>query len=75
MKEKLKAHLQRGAALVTSAYLFAPTAFAQQSDAINVSSVESKINAQLGPIATLGGAVLGIIVAIKAYQWVRRAMS
>jgi len=72
MKEDLKTRLRGAAVLATSAYLFAPAAFAQ---AIDVSDVADKITDQLGPITTLGSAVLGIIVAIKAYQWVRRAMN
>jgi len=77
MKDKFQKCMKSGAALGASMYLFAPMAFAQQapSGAIDVTSIEQKITAQLGPIGLLGAAVLGIIVAIKAYQWVRRAMS
>lgn len=43
--------------------------------AIDVSAVVTEISAQLAPIGLLGSAVLLIVVALKAFQWVRRAMS
>lgn len=43
--------------------------------AIDVDDVVTDIGAQLAPIAAIGGAVLLVFVAIKAFKWVRRALS
>ncbi len=50
-------------------------AFAQSTGAVDVADVVAKIGAQLGPIGLIGVAVLGVVVAVKAFQWVRRALS
>lgn len=42
--------------------------------AVDVAAVETDIGAQIAPITDLGGAVLLVLVAIKAFKWVRRAM-
>lgn len=54
--------------------LFAPAAFAAGGGGVDVSEVVSAIEGAAGPIAAIGVAVLGILVAIKVYKWVRRAM-
>nr|P03622.1 RecName: Full=Capsid protein G8P; AltName: Full=Coat protein B; AltName: Full=Gene 8 protein; Short=G8P; AltName: Full=Major coat protein [Xanthomonas phage Xf] len=36
--------------------------------------VVSAIEGAAGPIAAIGGAVLTVMVGIKVYKWVRRAM-
>lgn len=41
---------------------------------IDVTSVVTTISDQLTPIGLVGAAVLSLIVAIKAYKWVRRAL-
>lgn len=43
--------------------------------AIDVSAVVTDIGAQAAPVALIGGAVLVLLVGIKAFKWVRRAMS
>lgn len=43
--------------------------------AIDVSSVVSDVEAQASPIAMIGGAVLILFVGIKAFKWVRKALS
>lgn len=55
-------------ALVAAAPSFAT------GSAVDVSATVTSITDQLTPIGLLGVAVLGIIVAIKAFKWVRRAM-
>ena len=55
--------------LVTA--LVASPAFAQ---AVDVSDVTAAIDGAAAPIAAIGGAVLLILVGIKVYKWVRRAM-
>lgn len=42
--------------------------------AVDVSAVVSDIAAQAAPIALIGAAVLILMVGIKAFKWVRRAM-
>lgn len=46
-----------------------------QAAAVDVSSVVSDIQAQGGPIALIGAAVLLIFVGVKAFKWVRSALS
>lgn len=43
--------------------------------AIDVTSVVSDIEAQAAPVALVGAAVLILFVGIKAFKWVRRALS
>jgi hypothetical protein len=42
--------------------------------AVEVSAVTTDIAAQAAPVAAIGAAVLILLVAIKAFKWVRRAM-
>jgi hypothetical protein len=42
--------------------------------AIDVAAVTTEISATLAPIAAIGAGVLLVIVAIKAFKWVRGAM-
>lgn len=46
-----------------------------QAAAIDVAAVVTDIGAQSAPIALIGGAVLLIMVAVKAFRWVRSALS
>jgi hypothetical protein len=50
-------------------------ATASQAAAIDVADVVTDIGAQAAPIALIGGAVLLIMVAVKAFRWVRSALS
>lgn len=50
-------------------------ASASQAAAIDVAAVVSDISAQAGPVGQIGAAVLLLVVGIKAFQWVRRALS
>lgn len=43
--------------------------------AVDVAAVVTDIGAQIAPITAIGGAVLTVYVAIKAFKWVRRALS
>lgn len=43
--------------------------------AVDVSAVTTDIAAQAAPIAAIGAAVLVLIVGVKAFKWVRAAMS
>lgn len=59
-------------AVVSMLGLVAAPAFAQ---AIAVADVVTAIGAQAAPIALIGSAVLLLVVGIKAFKWVRRALS
>lgn len=43
--------------------------------AIDVTTVVSDIAAQAAPVALIGAAVLLLVVGIKAFKWVRAALS
>jgi hypothetical protein len=51
--------------------LVAAPAFAA---AVDVAAVVTDIGAQATPVAAIGAAVLLLLVGIKAFKWVRRAM-
>lgn len=51
-----------------------PASAAGAGGGVDVSGVVSAIGAAAGPIALIGGAVLLVLVGIKVYKWVRRAM-
>ena len=54
--------------------LVAPFAIAGGGGGVDVSAVVTAIGAAAAPIASIGAAVLLILVGIKVYKWVRRAM-
>lgn len=43
--------------------------------AVDVAAVVTDIGAQAGPVGLIGAAVLILMVAIKAFMWVRKALS
>lgn len=51
------------------------TTFGANAAAIDVAAVVTDIGAQAAPVGLIGGAVLLIVAAIKAFKWVRAAMS
>ncbi|MBV6898073.1 major capsid protein [Xanthomonas euvesicatoria] len=61
-------------AAVGSAALVSAPAFASGGGGVDVGDVVSAIQGAAGPIAAIGGAVLTVMVGIKVYKWVRRAM-
>lgn len=65
-------------AALSTALMFAlvtPFAFAGGGGGgVDVGDVVTAIEGAAQPIAAIGVAVLGILVAIKVYKWVRRAM-
>lgn len=62
----------RNLALAVTAATFAGLS---QAAAIDVAAVVADIGAQAAPIALIGSAVLLLVVGIKAFKWVRRALS
>lgn len=61
-----------GAASALTAATLAQQAHAA---AIDVADIVTDIEAQAAPIALIGTAVLVLFVGIKAFKWVRRALS
>lgn len=59
---------------VGSAALVTGSAFASGGGGVDVSAVVSAIQGAAEPIASIGAAVLIVMVGIKVYKWVRRAM-
>lgn len=57
--------------LLTLALLAPAAAFAAAPD---VTAVVDEIELAAGPIAAIGAAVLLVLVGIKIFKWVRRAM-
>lgn len=49
--------------------------YAAMAAAVDVDDVVTDIAAQAAPVGLIGGAVLLIFVAVKAFQWVRKALS
>ncbi len=48
---------------------------ASQAAAVDVTAVVTDIGAQVASIIAIGGAVLLVMVAVKAFRWVRAALS
>lgn len=72
MKFAIRKTMVRDAAVLA----FAAIATAQASAAaVDVTATVTDIGAQLVPIGLIGVAVLGVFVAVKAFKWVRRALS
>lgn len=66
--------LKVGAVVASLGGVLVSGAHAAAGAAVDVTDVVGTIGAQATPIAAIGGAVLAIIVGIKAFKWVRRAM-
>nr|WP_315489894.1 major capsid protein [uncultured Rhodoferax sp.] len=60
---------------VAVALALAVAAGASQAAAVDVAAVVTDIAAQAAPIGLIGSAVLLIYVAVKAFKWVRSALS
>lgn len=63
----LRAALVLAASAVASLPAFA-------ADPIDVTAVTTAIPTYVGPIGEIGGAVLLVLLAVKGFKWVRRAM-
>lgn len=48
---------------------------AANAAAIDVTAITTDIAAQAAPVAAIGAAVLLLFVGIKAFKWVRKALS
>lgn len=67
----MNANIRRG--LVAAGVL--AVAGAANAEAVDVAAVVADIAAQNAPIALIGSAVLLVYVGIKAFQWVRKALT
>lgn len=67
----MNSNIKRG---LVAAGVLAATASANAAG-IDVAGVVTDIGAQAAPIGLIGGAVLLIFVAVKAFKWVRGALS
>jgi hypothetical protein len=57
-----------------AAGVIAETAAQQAQAAVDVTGVVTEIGGAAAPIAAIGSAVLLVMVGIKVFKWVRRAM-
>jgi len=48
---------------------------ASQAAAVDVTALTADIALQVAPVVAVGGAVLLVVVAAKAFKWVRSALS
>lgn len=48
---------------------------AANAAAVDVTGVVTEIGAQIPSIVAVGGAVLAVVVSVKAFRWVRSALS
>lgn len=71
----MKTSLKSGAVRVLAGAAAAAGSVAANAAAIDVTDIVTDIGAQAAPVALIGGAVLVLMVGIKAFKWVRRAMS
>ncbi|RUP25578.1 MAG: hypothetical protein EKK45_19230 [Curvibacter sp.] len=69
----MNANIVRG--LVAAGVMVSAAAARAADGAVDVSGTTATITAQLAPIGLIGGACLGVYVAVKAFHWVRRALS
>lgn len=71
VRERLGA-LGKGAGALGAAVMVAAPMAAQA--AVDVSAVVTEIEGAAAPIAAIGAAVLVVMVGIKVFKWVRRAL-
>lgn len=72
--QSLKARLAPVAATGSALVAVSGGAFASGGGGVDVGEVVSAIQGAAAPIAQIGAAVLIVMVGIKVYKWVRRAM-
>jgi uncharacterized protein (DUF697 family) len=69
--EDMNANIVRGLLLVGA---LAGSA-ASQAAAVDVTAVTTDIGAQIASVVAIGAGVLLVMVAVKAFRWVRSALS
>lgn len=67
-------NLKKSLAPLAVAVLSAGASMSSFAAAVDVDDVVTDIGAQVAPITAIGGAVLLVYVAIKAFKWVRRSL-
>lgn len=72
---KLQDLARRNAQRMGAAFVGAVAAGGASAAAVDVTAVTTDINAQIVPIVAIGGGVLLVMVSVKAFKWVRSALS
>jgi hypothetical protein len=62
------------ALLAIPAYLAATGTALAQSTGVDVTSLASEITAQKTSVTTIGLAILGVVLAIVCFNWIRRSI-
>lgn len=76
MKTAIKPEVSHGAyARSAVAGVVATATAAANAAAVDVTAIVTDIGAQMASITAIAGAVLLIFVGLKAFKWVRRALS
>lgn len=70
---RFNTHTRRAAQLAAASALL--IASQSHAAAIDVAAVVTDIGAQAAPVGLIGSAVLLLFVGIKAFKWVRKALS
>lgn len=71
----MKKYLRKvGGVVVSAPLLLVGTSAHAGGGGIDVSAVTTAINGAAAPIATIGAAVLVVLVGIKVYKWIARAL-
>lgn len=70
--KNLNAKIAAVVAVAATAVLAAGPAMAE---AVEVTTVVADIKAQIASIVLIGGAVLSVYASVKAFKWIRSAMS
>lgn len=69
MTQKIKLAL-----LAIPAYVAATGTALAQSTGVDVTSLSSEITAQKASVTTIGMAILGVVLAIVCFNWIRRSI-
>lgn len=71
---RLNSLFRSAVALVSGLVLIGVGELASAQSAIDPTVVTNSVTANEGTITTIGGAILGLVVLIVAYRWVRRVI-
>jgi hypothetical protein len=74
MSAQIRSGLVKARKIATVAVPAALVANGAHAEGVDVSGVVTAINGAAAPIASIGAAVLLVMVGIKVYKWVRKAM-
>lgn len=72
---KLQDLARRNAQRLAATVAASAAAGGASAAAVDVAAVTTDIAAQIAPIVAIGGGVLLVMVSVKAFKWVRSALS